>query len=84
MVKQKPAWIHSVVRDFGEQTGKKILPSIQVKTEYLKEALSISEFKESLQEALKAPFGGVVFWNWKGLAGDTEKLEAAKTILKKN
>jgi hypothetical protein len=84
MVKQKPAWIHSVVKDFGEQTCKNILPSIQVKTEYLEEALSLDEFKESLQEALKAPSLGVVFWNWKGLAEDPEKPDAAKTILKEN
>jgi hypothetical protein len=73
MVKREPGWIHSVVKDMSGQTEKKILPSIQVKTAYREEALSPGVFKESLRESLKPPSGGVVFWNWKGVAGDPAK-----------
>ena len=82
MLKQKPPWIHSVVKDIGEQTETRILPSIQVKESYLKEKLSVEVFKNSLHEALKPPSMGVVFWNWKFLSEDLEKKKSVKFIKK--
>ncbi|MCP4148786.1 MAG: hypothetical protein GY757_13650, partial [bacterium] len=79
MVKQSPRWIHEVVKDLHKYSGQNsiILPSIQVKKAYLKEILTPAIFNESLQQALKAPSGGVIFWNWKALEQNREKLKTA-------
>ncbi len=82
MLKRKPSWINSVVRDIYSQTDSKIIPSIQVKEAYLKDKLSTSEFRKSLAEALKAPSKGVVFWSWEALEKDPEKKEVIKDLIK--
>ena len=81
MVKQAPSWIHSVVKDASERTGGCVIPSIQVKEAYLKDTLTLREFKLSLEEALKPPSHGVVFWSWETLDQDQGKKDCVKTIL---
>lgn len=81
MLKRKPSWINSVVKDIYSQTNSKIIPSIQVKEAYLKDKLSISEFRKSLAEALKAPSKGVVFWSWEALEKDPEKKGEIKILI---
>ncbi len=78
MVKRKPEWIHSVVKDIQEVSGSKILPSIQVGIAYLKDSLTASEFDNCLTEALKAPSSGVVFWNWDALVLEKAKYDIVK------
>jgi len=73
MVKQKPPWIHSIVKDVYRQGGGKVIPSIQVDKAYLDRELSVEEFEQSLLEALKPPSNGVVFWSWERVAADSEK-----------
>lgn len=83
MLKRKPSWINSVVKDIYSQTNSKIIPSIQVKEAYLKDKLSRSEFQKSLAEALKAPSKGVVFWSWEALEKDPEKKGEIKALIQK-
>lgn len=80
MVKRDPQWVHSVVDDFYNQTGGKIIPSIQVNKSYLDNPLTINEFKKSLKEALKEPSKGVIFWSWDQLDDQPEKKNVAKEI----
>ncbi len=75
MVRQPPAWIHSIVKDVYNQTGAKVIPSIQVDKAYLEHKLSAGEFEQSLIAALKPPSNGVVFWSWERVAADSEKKE---------
>lgn len=75
MVKQDAEWVHDVVADMYGQTQGNILPSIQVKEEYLTDTLSSSSFKENLESALKAPSMGVVFYSWENLEKDPWKKE---------
>ena len=82
MVKQKPPWIHSVVKDVYSQGGAKIIPSIQVDKAYLEQELSAEEFEQSLIEALKPPSNGVVFWSWERVAADSEKKEIIRKYCK--
>lgn len=81
MLKRKPPWISSVVKDIYGQTNSKIIPSIQVKEAYLNDTLSTSEFRNSLEEALKAPSVGVVFWSWEALEKDPEKKGEIKALI---
>jgi len=82
MLKRKPSWINSVVKDIYSLTNHKIIPSIQVKEAYLTDTLSTSEFRDSLDEALKPPSKGVVFWSWEALEKDPEKKEVIKDLIK--
>jgi hypothetical protein len=82
MVKQTPAWVHSVVEDVERSTKAAVIPSIQVKEAYIPGPESASEFREALTESLKPPSRGVVFWNWAALEGSPEKREAVKAVLR--
>ncbi len=82
MVKQTPAWIHSVVQDVNTRTGAAVIPSIQVKEAYIPGPESAAEFREALIEALKPPSRGVVFWNWAALAESPEKLAAVRDVVR--
>jgi hypothetical protein len=87
MVRQSPAWVHDVVADFSAQTQGRvaILASTQVSEAYINEALSPDEFRAALDEALRPPSIGVVFWSWDALAKSPEKrnILKARTHLKK-
>jgi hypothetical protein len=78
MVKRKPEWIHSVVKDIAGESSSKILPSIQVEIAYLTDTFSTDEFKKCIDASLKTPSVGVVFWNWDALFDNKEKLEIVK------
>jgi hypothetical protein len=82
MLKRDPLWIHEVVADVFAQSKGRVIPSIQVGNAYLSEKLSVEEFSEALDEALKPPSGGVVFWNWDALAREPEKKAVAADVLK--
>jgi hypothetical protein len=75
MVKRDPSWIHSEVQDVYKQTESRVVPSIQVKEAYLKERLTVREFKKSLSKALEPPSYGVVFWSWEQLETEPGKRE---------
>jgi len=80
MVRQSPAWVHDVVTDFSAQTQGKValLASTQVSEAYINEALSPDEFRAALDEALRPPSIGVVFWSWDALAKSPEKRDILK------
>ncbi len=81
MVKREPPWIHSVVMDIHVEADCKILPSIQVKEAYLKDRLTVEEFRASLTEALKPPSQGVVFWSWEALSSEPEKKDIISELI---
>ncbi|MGD1009310.1 MAG: hypothetical protein ABR951_04070 [Candidatus Aminicenantales bacterium] len=82
MVKQTPAWVHSVVEDVERSTKAPVIPSIQVKEAYIPGPESAAEFKAALTESLRPPSRGVVLWNWAALEGSPEKREAVKAVLR--
>jgi uncharacterized lipoprotein YddW (UPF0748 family) len=82
MVMRIPSWIHSVVEDVYSLTHSQVIPSIQVEEAYIDKTLTLSEFRDSLVEALKPPSKGVVFWSWEKLENSTDKKENIKTVLK--
>jgi uncharacterized lipoprotein YddW (UPF0748 family) len=80
MVRQDPAWIHSVVGDIQRRAKARILASIQVSESDSKETVSSSLFKEYLKTALEPPSVGVVFWNWEALDQDAEKRRIVQSV----
>jgi len=93
MVRQTPDWIRSVVQDVQSQatnpfpqgdggtSARPVLPSIQVKEDYIKEALTPAQFSDYLKAALAPPSAGVVFWSWETLAADSVKKEIARSLI---
>jgi hypothetical protein len=82
MLKRRPPWIGDIVRDAYSQTRGRVVPSIQVGQAYVNETLTVAEFKAALDEALKPPSGGDIFWNWDALAKEPEKKAVAAARLK--
>jgi hypothetical protein len=82
MLKRRPSWIREVVEEIFSQTRGRVVPSIQVGQAYIGQTLSVAEFKEALEEALKPPSGGVIFWNWEALAKEPEKKAVVAASLK--
>jgi hypothetical protein len=81
MVKQKPEWVSSVVRDIAGVAKCRIVPSIQVNEAYLTEPLTADEFGKSLVAALKEPSSGVIFWSWEQLEARPEKKAIVRSVL---
>jgi hypothetical protein len=81
MVKQTADWTHSVVRDIHRLAANPVIPSIQVKEDYITETLTPGQFSNYLKEALKPPSRGVVFWSWETLATDAAKKEIARSLI---
>lgn len=82
MLKRQPPWIRQVVEDAYSQTRGAVVPSIQVGNAYIRDPLSLEEFKDALEEALRRPSKGVIFWNWDALAREPEKMAAVEARLK--
>jgi hypothetical protein len=82
MLKRKPPWIREVVEDVYSKTKGLVVPSIQVSNAYISDRLSLEEFKKALDEALRPPSGGVIFWNWDALAKEPEKKAAVAARLR--
>ena len=82
MLKRKPPWIREVVEDVYSKTKGLVVPSIQVSNAYISDRLSLEEFKKALDEALRPPSGGVIFWNWDALAKEPEKKAAVTARLR--
>jgi hypothetical protein len=65
----------------GGSSARPVIPSIQVKEEYIKEALTPAQFSDYLKAALAPPSAGVVFWSWETLAADSAKEEIARSLI---
>jgi len=81
MLKRDPAWISSVVADMDERAPGMILPCIQVYPWYIGRPFSAEDFRECLQEALKPPSLGVVFWSWPLFEKDSSRMEVARKMI---
>jgi hypothetical protein len=75
MLRRPPGWVASVIAEMSTQSSCPILPSIQVRPAYPGDlAMSTHDFTETLDAALAPPSHGVVFWSWKHLAQEPEKM----------
>ena len=82
MVKQPPLWVHEITEDMHIKTASPVIPSIQVGLAYLDNEFDLMEFRETVEEALKPPSGGLILWSWERLIAEPEKVELFKDILK--
>ena len=82
MVKRKPEWVSEVVNDFNQLSKRNnILPSIQVSRAYLATDISLDEFRQCLEQSLKPPSCGVVFWSWDALSSSPDKRRIVQEVI---
>jgi hypothetical protein len=80
MLQREPAWISSVVAEFGATARCPIIPSIQVKESYPGDRpLGAADFEACLRAALQPPSAGVVFWSWDLI----KKARESKLVIKR-
>lgn len=82
MLKRDARWIASVVEDMDRSCKGKILPSIQVYPEYIDDTFTPDDFRDCIEEAIKPPSLGVVFFSWPLFEKDPARIETAKESLK--
>jgi hypothetical protein len=81
MLKRDPEWISDVVTEMDNRCQGKILPSIQVYPEYIDRKFTTEDFRDCLNEALKPPSLGVVFFSWPLFEKDSSRIEAVKEVI---
>ncbi len=82
MVKQSPAWVHHITEEMAGMSSLPVIPSIQVGLAYLDNGYGLDEFRETVEQALLAPSGGLILWSWERLAAEPEKAELFREILR--
>jgi len=51
---------------------------------YLNTKFDLDEFRETVEQALKPPSGGVVIWSWERLIAEPGKVDLFKDILQEH
>lgn len=78
MLKRDAVWISDVVTDMNKRAPGMILPSIQVYPYYIDRSFTAEDFKECVEEALKPPSRGVVFFSWPLFEKDPLRMEVVR------
>jgi len=82
MVKQPPSWVHHITEDMAGMSSLPVIPSIQVGLAYLDNGYGLEEFRETVEQALLPPSGGMILWSWERLVAEPEKVELFREILR--
>jgi hypothetical protein len=81
MLKRDATWIADVVDDMDKRATGKVLPSIQVYPYYIDRSFNNEDFKQCLEEAIKLPSRGVVFFSWPLFQKDSSRMEVVSGVL---
>ena len=81
MLKRDAGWIADVVADMNKRSKGMVLPSIQVYPYYIDQLFTSSDFKSCLEEALKPPSRGVVFFSWPLFEKDSSRMEVVREVM---
>jgi hypothetical protein len=81
MLKRDAGWISDVVSDMDKRAPGMILPSIQVYPYYIDRSFTAKDFKKCVEEALKPPSRGVVFFSWPLFEKDPSRIEVVRNFI---
>jgi hypothetical protein len=81
MLKRDAGWIADVVADMDKRVPGMVLPSIQVYPYYVDRPFTAEDFKRCVEEALKPPSCGVVFFSWPLFEKDSLRMEVVKGVV---
>lgn len=80
MLKKDPEWIKDIVVNHTNSSQVPIIPAIQAKECYLKEALTPEIFEDVLNNSLKEPSKGVIIWSWDDIKSDRKRETFRKIV----
>jgi hypothetical protein len=81
MLKRDAGWISDVVIDMDKRAPGMILPSIQVYPYYIDRPFTSEDFKQCMEEAIKPPSRGVVFFSWPLFEKDSVRMEVVREVV---
>jgi hypothetical protein len=81
MLKRDCKWISSVTADMDSRAAGRILPSIQVYPYYIDKPFTGEDFRRCLEEALKPPSNGVIFFSWPLFQKDSSRMKIVSEVL---
>jgi len=81
MLKRDAVWISDVVKDMDNRAKGMVLPSIQVYPYYIERSFTAEDFRLCLQESLKPPSRGVLFFSWPLFEMDPARMEIVREVM---
>ena len=84
MLNRDPEWISDVVKEMDNRVKGIVLPSIQVYPYYIDRPFTSDDFRQCMNEALKPPSRGVVFFSWPLFEKDSSRMEVVREIMNKS
>jgi hypothetical protein len=81
MLKRDAVWIADVVADMNKRSPGMILPSIQVYPYYIDSPFTATDFRQCVEEALKPPSRGVVFFSWPLFEKDSSRMKVVSELV---
>ncbi|MBK9388654.1 MAG: hypothetical protein IPN68_00170 [Bacteroidetes bacterium] len=80
MLGRDAEWISDVVSDMNNSVSGKVLPSIQVYPYYIEKSFTTQDFKRCVEESLKPPSRGVVFFSWPLFEKDSTRMKVVSDV----
>lgn len=80
MLGRDAEWISDVVGDMNNNVRGKVLPSIQVYPYYIEKSFTSQDFKRCVEESLKPPSRGVVFFSWPLFEKDSTRMKVVSDV----
>jgi hypothetical protein len=81
MLKRDARWIADVVADMNKRSPGIILPSIQVYPYYIDRPFTAADLENCVEEALKPPSRGVVFFSWPLFEKDSSRMKVVREVV---
>lgn len=81
MLNRDAVWISDVVKDMDNRARGMVLPSIQVYPYYIERSFTAEDFRLCLQESLKPPSRGVLFFSWPLFEKDSSRMEVVREVM---
>jgi hypothetical protein len=81
MLDRDAEWISDVVTDNNNRAKGMVLPSIQVYPYYIDRRFTSEDFRQCIQEALKPPSCGVVFFSWPLFEQDSARMDVVTEVM---
>jgi hypothetical protein len=80
MLDRDAKWISDVVKDMDLKAKGMVIPSIQVYPYYIERQFTPADFRSCMEEALKPPSKGVIFFSWPLFEKDSSRMRVVSEV----
>lgn len=80
MLDRDAEWISDVVKDMDLKVKGMVIPSIQVYPYYIERKFTPADFRSCMEEALKPPSQGVIFFSWPLFEKDSSRMQIVSEV----